>query len=681
LFGLIKDIAFALGPFGALATIAAIAIWWKGKQDAAKLEELKTEGRRLISEGKISQGSEKLREAAYLESSGTAFTMGPGAGTAISPIIQRYNDEIKRLTDEYYRNNPSKAKEITESVYNATKPFTTPASQLPAGTISSPNPVNPLAPPVKKAQGGLITGPGSETSDSIPTRLSNGEFVVKADSVKKIGTDLLNKLNFGGKGALENAMYGAAPLSMMMRDLFRSDTGKAVVDSLDTVASVTSPLGDLLDSTRTGGKLGMFSDIVSGVDATYALSRGQYKKAGNVALEFAKGKTVQSFLSRLRIPGPVGLVAGMGAQQTYSAYQQQKKMPHNQGKNLLFYTGRDYGAMPEVRHPVGTGNTFLDKAFGAYSRFYKKDQQPGMLPPVKVTAPRYHKGGIVGGDKTELPAILQRGEAVLSKLQIGSLSNLIGKFNTIAGLGGKLSDNVSGLKEKALGFATSKIPGIGGILGGGLGGLKEKALGFATSKIPGLSGVMDVYKQGGLKGVGTSLLNKGVGALGKKVPGLSGAMSAISAFKTGGVKSALGSLTKGGIGKAIGGAIGTAIPIPGVGTMIGSMLGSKLTNLASGLFKKKTKAPGIDGMGMAPATEGFDISNVFRSMIGQSMGQSTAQQPVNVDTSGIEQKLNNFINALQNIQINMDGTQVGKVLVNASDAAMSAGVFRAQTSR
>jgi len=60
--------------------------------------------------------------------------------------------------------------------------------------------------------------------------------------------------------------------------------------------------------------------------------------------------------------------------------------------------------------------------------------------------------------------------------------------------------------------------------------------------------------------------------------------------------------------------------------------------------------------------------------------EGTAQQPtIKVDTSGIEQKLNNFINALQGIQINMDGNKVGKVLVNTAEIAASTGVFRVQS--
>lgn len=47
------------------------------------------------------------------------------------------------------------------------------------------------------ATGGHITGPGTATSDSIPARLSNGEYVIKASSVKKYGVANLHRLNAG----------------------------------------------------------------------------------------------------------------------------------------------------------------------------------------------------------------------------------------------------------------------------------------------------------------------------------------------------------------------------------------------------------------------------------------------------------------------------------------------------
>lgn len=47
------------------------------------------------------------------------------------------------------------------------------------------------------AEGGLIKGPGTSTSDSIPAMLSSGEYVIKASSVRKYGTNFLNAVNNG----------------------------------------------------------------------------------------------------------------------------------------------------------------------------------------------------------------------------------------------------------------------------------------------------------------------------------------------------------------------------------------------------------------------------------------------------------------------------------------------------
>jgi hypothetical protein len=47
------------------------------------------------------------------------------------------------------------------------------------------------------ASGGLVTGPGTGTSDSILTRLSNGEFVVRAAAVRQFGPGFFESLNQG----------------------------------------------------------------------------------------------------------------------------------------------------------------------------------------------------------------------------------------------------------------------------------------------------------------------------------------------------------------------------------------------------------------------------------------------------------------------------------------------------
>ena len=49
--------------------------------------------------------------------------------------------------------------------------------------------------PAAAASGGYITGPGTSTSDSIPAMLSNGEYVIKASTVDRLGVRNLDALN------------------------------------------------------------------------------------------------------------------------------------------------------------------------------------------------------------------------------------------------------------------------------------------------------------------------------------------------------------------------------------------------------------------------------------------------------------------------------------------------------
>ncbi|MBY6367083.1 transglycosylase SLT domain-containing protein [Rhodococcoides corynebacterioides] len=49
--------------------------------------------------------------------------------------------------------------------------------------------------PIRRASGGPVFGAGGPTDDKIPAMLSNGEYVLRASAVKKIGVDNLNRLN------------------------------------------------------------------------------------------------------------------------------------------------------------------------------------------------------------------------------------------------------------------------------------------------------------------------------------------------------------------------------------------------------------------------------------------------------------------------------------------------------
>ena len=78
--------------------------------------------------------------------------------------------------------------------------------------LSKPFHINIGAVP-NHAIGGLITGPGTGTSDDIPARLSNGEYVIRAAAVRQYGTEMLNAINwqrYAGGGQVQR--YEAAKM-------------------------------------------------------------------------------------------------------------------------------------------------------------------------------------------------------------------------------------------------------------------------------------------------------------------------------------------------------------------------------------------------------------------------------------------------------------------------------------
>jgi hypothetical protein len=89
-------------------------------------------------------------------------------------------------------------------------------------TLQDPGPE-----PTGYATGGYISGPGTGTSDSIPAYLSNGEYVIRAAAVKKLGKGYLDWINRGlhvprfADGGLVGAVSSMQP--QQGRDLGRVD--------------------------------------------------------------------------------------------------------------------------------------------------------------------------------------------------------------------------------------------------------------------------------------------------------------------------------------------------------------------------------------------------------------------------------------------------------------------------
>lgn len=98
------------------------------------------------------------------------------------------------------------------------------------------------------AGGGYITGPGTATSDSIPARLSNGEFVMQAAAVDHYGVGMMHALNarrFAKGGSAKKAKDLAKELAQAKHEANRQKQIAAQVERLGLGDTAISYLGGL----------------------------------------------------------------------------------------------------------------------------------------------------------------------------------------------------------------------------------------------------------------------------------------------------------------------------------------------------------------------------------------------------------------------------------------------------
>jgi len=146
------------------------------------------------------------------------------------------------------------------------------------GTNVSSN--NDFVGPVKAATGGKITGAGTGTSDSIPTMLSNGEFIINAKDAKE-NMALLESVNNGkvirraaggiiggaiGVGSSVNSMMGGSPdLSKAMNiagalgnllNLFKTDPNDKLLAAAEHLEAAATALEAAVAAGGLGGGVG-----------------------------------------------------------------------------------------------------------------------------------------------------------------------------------------------------------------------------------------------------------------------------------------------------------------------------------------------------------------------------------------------------------------------------------------
>jgi hypothetical protein len=90
------------------------------------------------------------------------------------------------------------------------------------------------APVALAATGGHIRGPGTATSDSIPAMLSDGEYVVKADAVSRVGVDRLDDLNRGVAHFADggNVSANSTTLQTGQHQITATQDGGAIIDGV-----------------------------------------------------------------------------------------------------------------------------------------------------------------------------------------------------------------------------------------------------------------------------------------------------------------------------------------------------------------------------------------------------------------------------------------------------------------
>jgi lambda family phage tail tape measure protein len=129
------------------------------------------------------------------------------------------------------------------------------------------------------ADGGAVSGPGSSTSDSIHAMLSDGEGVLNARAMKKIGVPALNAINSGASGMLRFASGGYVGTAA-------SSSGGGTMGGISINAPVTVQ-GGTDPAANQSGAAQLQKLIKNSIQATLQDER----KQGGVLWKIANGRS------------------------------------------------------------------------------------------------------------------------------------------------------------------------------------------------------------------------------------------------------------------------------------------------------------------------------------------------------------------------------------------------------
>ncbi len=264
----------------------------------------------------------------------------------------------------------------------------------------------------RAATGGFIQGPGTKNSDSIPARLSNGEYVVRASAVDQYGVGMLNNIN--EKKFATGGFVGASAASTQTATAL----GYGAVTASAVKQGIAKAIGEVLANEEPENSEGPAS---SGAVADYKLlgqvakillggarvsARGFYKSGdphsaryGGRAIDYAVGSGT-----------PVYAMAG-GSASTRNlgnrSFGKYVSIKHSDGTESIYahlsgfeISGGNVSAGQKIGYSGNSG-----KSSGDHLHFEWSGLKPGSNPP------GMREGGLTMSNGL---ANLHKGEAVLT---------------------------------------------------------------------------------------------------------------------------------------------------------------------------------------------------------------------------------------------------------------------------
>lgn len=145
----------------------------------------------------------------------------------------------------------------------------------------------------KKAGGGHITGPGGPRSDKIAAWLSNGEFVIQAAAVKKLGTGYLNALNSGRLPGFASGGFTLPGVSKGAKGDIQDASGISSLTGFVTLSQASK------DANSAGANIkDEIENALKSQESWATLKQNLYDLQGMIKGAF-KGATETTLLARL----------------------------------------------------------------------------------------------------------------------------------------------------------------------------------------------------------------------------------------------------------------------------------------------------------------------------------------------------------------------------------------------